>query len=71
LPELGGSLGDCEQCGMSLPGFEELVHHQFSTHLELFQDQADLFGDQPTCLCSSCSPGAHRKWLDEQPAASG
>lgn len=68
LPALGDRLGLCEQCGAWLETFDDLLHHQFAEHLEIFQEQADLFGEQPRCLCSSCSPAAFREWLDSQPA---
>ena len=67
--ELAGAatLGHCEQCGAWLRSFDELVHHQFEWHVEIFAPEGELaFAPEP-CLCSSCSPSTFGEWCREQP----
>lgn len=67
--ELAGAetLGHCEQCGAWLRSFDELVHHQFTLHVEIFAPQNELAFESERCLCSSCSPDAFGEWCREQP----
>lgn len=67
--ELGGAetLGHCEQCGAWLRSFDELVHHQFALHIEIFAPAGELAFEPERCVCSSCSPGAFSEWCRDQP----
>lgn len=63
----GNSIGRCEQCGAWFGSFDELVHHQFDRHVEIFAPVGELAFEAEPCLCSSCSPGAFGEWCRDLP----
>ncbi len=57
-----GDLGHCEACGTSRRTFDDLVHHQFEAHPEIFLEPGELPLEPPPCLCRGCNPDAYRAW---------
>lgn len=56
-------LGHCEACGQWRSSFDDLVHHQFHAHPEIFLEPGELPLEAPPCLCRSCNPGAYLEWI--------
>lgn len=55
---------ECEQCGTSRATFEDLVHHQFTAHPEVFVESGELMLEAPACMCRQCAgPGPYLDWL--------
>jgi hypothetical protein len=65
LPSLGDSLGFCEQCGAWYGDLEDLVHHQFIKHPEIFVEPGELMLETPSCCCLECDRDGWRDFLDE------
>lgn len=59
----GDRLGWCEQCGAWLPSFDDLVHHQFTNHNDIFGEPGELSFSTESCLCLACAPGAFGEYV--------
>lgn len=72
-PAIAGTWrGYCEQCGAWYDDDDELLHHQFTAHNEIFREPGELAFEAVPCLCSSCSPGAFGAWCrDAEEAQTG
>ena len=60
--EAVGDMGHCEACGCWLDSFDDLVHHQFHAHPEIFLEPGELPLAAPDCLCRGCNPEAYLAW---------
>lgn len=63
--------GHCEQCQAWYDDDDELTHHQFAEHNEIFRAAGELaFAPEP-CLCMQCNPQAYHDWLQTPEAQTG
>ena len=46
---------ECEQCGTSRATFDDLVHHQFAEHPDVFVEAGELMLETPACMCHRCA----------------
>lgn len=64
LPSLGGDrLAWCEQCGAWCTTFDELVHHQFTNHNDIFVEEGTLAFAVEPCMCSRCDPTSYAEFV--------
>lgn len=54
---------ECERCGTSRRSFEELLHHQFEVHTEIFVPDGELMIEPLPCQCRRCvGPESYLAW---------